>query len=160
MTLFGDYAHLLKTSCLTSFGSLTTGTPRWSPDGRTIAFDSDGGQSWQIYTISSEGGKPRRFTDGKGYYHVPSWSRDGNWLYFAELRGSESQLWKMPANGGLKVQVTTKGGYVAFESVDGKFLYYLKERSGPLWKMPVGGGEESQVIQLVIQKAFEVAKNG
>jgi Tol biopolymer transport system component len=145
---------------LTSFGSLTTGTPRWSPDNQTIAFDSNGEGSWQIYTISAEGGKPRRMTDGRGYYHVPSWSRDGKWLYFAELSGTESQVWKMPANGGTKVQVTKKGGLVAFESADGKSLYYLKERNGSLWKMPLDGGVETQVLDLVIQKAFEVAQNG
>jgi Tol biopolymer transport system component len=81
---------------LTSFGSLTTGTPRWSKDGQTIAFDSNREGSWQVYTISADGGKPRRMT---GYYNVPSWSRDGKWLYFSELRGSENQIWKMPANG-------------------------------------------------------------
>jgi Tol biopolymer transport system component len=145
---------------LTSFGSLTTGTPRWSPDNQTIAFDSNGEGSWQIYTISAEGGKPRRMTDGRGYYHVPSWSRDGKWLYFAELSGTESQIWKMPANGGTKVQVTKRGGLVAFESVDRKSLYYVKERNGSLWKMPLDGGVETKVLDLVIQKAFEVAQNG
>jgi Tol biopolymer transport system component len=99
-------------------------------------------------------------TDGKGYYHVPSWSRDGKWLYFSELRGSENQIWRMPAEGGDRVQVTRKGGYIAFESTDQKWLYYLKERSGPLWKMPIDGGEETRVLEFVLQKAFEVVEDG
>jgi hypothetical protein len=46
------------------------------------------------------------------------------------------------------VQVTKRGGHVAFESVDGKTLYYAKGSFVPgLWKVPVGGGEETQVLE-------------
>jgi len=56
-------------------------------------------------------------------------------------------VWKAPAEGGEAVQVTKKGGFAALESLDGKFIYYAKNRDapGPLWRMPVEGGKESPV---------------
>ena len=57
---------------------------------------------------------------------VASWSRDGKWIYFASNRSGEDQVWKMPADGGEAVRVTRKGGFVAFESPDGQWVYYTK----------------------------------
>ena len=45
------------------------------------------------------------------------------------------------------MQVTRHGGYAAFESPDGKFLYYAKGLTVPgLWCIPTDGGEEIEVI--------------
>jgi Tol biopolymer transport system component len=57
--------------------------PRWSPDGRRIAFAATlPGQRWQIYVISAEGGRPEQMTDGKGDYGDVGWSPDGDSLLF------------------------------------------------------------------------------
>ena len=43
--------------------------------------------------------------------------------------------------------MTRHGGWEAFESVDGQWLYYTKDhRFRGVWRVPVGGGEESQVL--------------
>ena len=53
----------------------------------------------------------------------------------------------MPVEGGRAWQMTKKGGFAAFESPDGKAVYYAKgkEASG-IWEVPVGGGEEASVL--------------
>ena len=131
---------------LTHFNSIT-GTPRWSPDGRQIAFDSDAAGNGDIYIIASDGGLPRRFTKEPTGGAVPSWSRDGHWIYFASNRTGASEVWKMPSAGGPAVQVTHHGGFAAFESADGAFLYYAKGLTVPgLWRIPTSGGEEVEVI--------------
>ena len=58
----------------------------------------------------------------------------------------------MSVGGGEPIQVTQDGGIVAFESTDGKFVYYTKGRfaRASLWKVPVGGGEETQVLESVL----------
>ena len=59
------------------------GSPRWSPDGRWIAYDAqaeDG--NWDIYVIEAAGGQPRRLTTHPAFEHFASWSRDGQWIYF------------------------------------------------------------------------------
>jgi Tol biopolymer transport system component len=78
---------------------------------------------------------------------VPSWSLDGKWVYFASNRSGAWQVWKAPAPGGKAVQVTTRGGFAAFESPDAKYLYYAKGRSAPgLWRKPLDGGTEEPVF--------------
>jgi Tol biopolymer transport system component len=95
---------------------------------------------------------------------APSWSRDGKWVYFASTRTGRYQVWKVSAGGGVPIQVTQNGGGAAFESPDGKFIYFMKgdvgEVSTGLWKMPVRGGEESQVLSSVIERAFSLVNDG
>jgi Tol biopolymer transport system component/DNA-binding winged helix-turn-helix (wHTH) protein len=131
---------------LTHFKS-PTGTPRWSPDGQQIAFDSATGGNVDIFVIDSQGGSPRRLTNEPSHGVVPSWSRDGRWIYFSSNRTGSGQIWKMPSAGGPAVQVTHQGGFAAFESPDGRFLYYAKGLGvSGLWRIPTNGGEEIEVL--------------
>ena len=133
---------------LTHFSGPAAGSPRWSPDGRQIAFDCGASGNGDIYVIGAEGGEPRRLTTAASNEFVPSWSHDGRWIYFVSDRTGTWQVWKMPANGGKAVQVTKRGGFAAFESYDGKTLYYTKGQFRvALWKVPVAGGEETPVIE-------------
>jgi Tol biopolymer transport system component/predicted Ser/Thr protein kinase len=146
---------------LFSRASAVCGTPRWSPDGQRIAFDSDAEGNFDIYIIRSGGGKAVRLTTDSTDDLIPSWSRDGNWVYFGSERSGRSEVWKAPAGGGEAIQVTRNGGYVAFESPDGKFVYYTKdEDSSALWKMPLTGGEESQVLPSVDWRNFSLINEG
>src|SRR5262245_1849997 len=109
---------------LTGLGRPLTGTPRWSPDGEYIAFDARLEEQSDIYVITAGGGQPQRVTKETASDEVPSWSRDGKWIYFASNRSGAYQVWKTPAEGGESVQVTKAGGFAAFESPDGKDVYY------------------------------------
>ncbi len=129
---------------LTSFDR-TTGTPRWSPDGRHIAFDARIETHSDIYVTGAEGGSPRRITTETSDETIASWSRDGRWIYFASNRTGDHQVWKVPAEGGEAVQVTKQGAFAAFESPDGKFVYYTKHQPG-IWRVAVEGGEEAPVL--------------
>jgi Tol biopolymer transport system component/serine/threonine protein kinase len=145
---------------LTNFAAYSS-SPYWSPDGRLIAFDSNEAGQPEVYVVSANGGKPTRLTHGPAASAIPRWSRDGKWIYFRSFLSGAQQIWKIPSGGGDPAQVTRKGGFVAMESPDGKFLYYTKtdEVSG-LWKMPVAGGEEARVLEAVTARAFAVVKDG
>ena len=128
---------------VTSFGGPSVGTPRWSPDGRRIVFDGQGG----IHVIDVDGGPSRRVASEHSDGVVPSWSRDGQSIYFASPRTGRSEVWKVPAAGGKAVQITKRGGFAAFESQDGKTLYYAKGMNiAGLWSVGVNGGEETPVL--------------
>ncbi|HJQ25852.1 MAG TPA: hypothetical protein VKA60_18175 [Blastocatellia bacterium] len=124
-----------------------SGTPRWSPDSRSIAFDSRPGGNADIYVIQATGGTPRRLTSEDAADVVPSWSRDGQWVYFASNRSGAWQVWKVPAEGGAATQVTQQGGYCPLPSPDGKFIYYTREADadGPLWRIALENGTEEMV---------------
>src|SRR6267143_4233310 len=146
---------------LTSLGAPHSGTPRWSPDGQQIAFDSRKEGHSDIYVINAEGGSPRRLTTEPFENNVPSWSRDGRWIYFSSDRTGTMQLWKIPVQGGQAVQVTKEGGFAAYESPNGKFLYYIKAFAGPIWRMPVEGGEETRILDQNIRWSYwSVLENG
>jgi Tol biopolymer transport system component/serine/threonine protein kinase len=134
---------------LTKFEGPVGGSPRWSPDGRWIAMDSRASGNPEIYLMAADGGVPRRLTNTSYNDVIPSWSHDGRWIYFASDRSGRYEVWKLPRDGGEAIQVTRAGGYVAFETPDGKYLYYTKSSSHgpqPLFRAPAGGGEEVQVL--------------
>jgi Tol biopolymer transport system component len=133
---------------LTHIGS-SSGSPRWSPDGSQIAFDSRPYGNPDIFVIRADGGMPRRLTTNPAEDVVPSWSYDRKWIYFASNRTGQFQIWKVPARtgeslGAPAVQVTRHGGYNAFESPDGKYLYFAKGPAKPgLWRLGLNGGNDS-----------------
>ncbi|HUI53986.1 MAG TPA: hypothetical protein VLY04_03380, partial [Bryobacteraceae bacterium] len=64
---------------------------------------------------------------------------------------------RVPFAGGAPEQVTTRGGYIACESADGKTLFYTKGffvgttsvASGPLFARRLSGSEEREVLPYV-----------
>lgn len=57
--------------------------PRWSPDGKTIAFISSREGAPQIYLIAVGGGEARKLTNISTGATGPVWSKDGKWLLFS-----------------------------------------------------------------------------
>jgi Tol biopolymer transport system component/DNA-binding winged helix-turn-helix (wHTH) protein len=134
-------------SQLTFFRKGVAGTAQWSPDGSQIAFDYRATGMSDVYVINMNGGVPRRVTTEDADDSVPSWSRDGKSLYFASNRSGTLEVWKTPVEGGQAVQLTKHGGFTAFESSDGRYIYFNKNAGCPgVWKMPVDGGDETLVL--------------
>jgi len=66
-------------------------TPRWSPDGRRLAFVSDReDEARQIYVIAVDGGEARRITRLQQGAAEPAWSPDGRRIAFVG-RASEAE---------------------------------------------------------------------
>jgi dipeptidyl aminopeptidase/acylaminoacyl peptidase len=78
-------------------------TPRWSPDGRLLAFvrtpasQSSGGdnasktQPSQIYLLAMDGGEARAVTDVQRGAGNPTWSPDGKTIAFSASTGRKQQ---------------------------------------------------------------------
>ncbi len=60
----------------------TESHPRWSPDGKTLAFISDREEFQQIYLMPADGGEAIRLTEGKRSIDKFEWSPDGKKIAF------------------------------------------------------------------------------
>ena len=145
---------------LTSLES-SAGTPRWFPDGRRIVFDSQKEGQAEIYVIDTDTRVPRRLTSDPSDDATPSVSHDGKWIYFSSRRTGRWEVWRLPAEGGEALQVTHEGGFIPFESPDGKEVYYQEiQGDSDVWKVPAAGGEETRVLGPAGAFQFAVVAGG
>ncbi len=91
---------------LTNGGSDTA--PRWSPDGRTIAFLSKRSGENQLWLIPVGGGEAQRLTYTKGAVGTPVWSPNGRAIAFAAKVGPDG-LGRAEANDGADAGASAAG---------------------------------------------------
>jgi hypothetical protein len=97
---------------------------------------------------------------------LPSWSHDGRWIYCGSSRTGRFEIWRCPSQGGTAEQceqVSTSGGWAAFEATDGRTVYYSDLFSntpfgGGLHAKPLDGGPERLLVQGV--RDFAVVDRG
>ncbi|HEX9635920.1 MAG TPA: winged helix-turn-helix domain-containing protein [Acidobacteriota bacterium] len=134
---------------LTSFGGGQLGAPSWSPDGQKLVFSARPQGEADLYVLDVAGGAARRLTRDPGDEVAASWSQDGRSVLFASRRSESWQIWRMPAVGGAAVQVTRRGGYLAAESPDGRWLYVGGPEAAGIRRLPVEGGPEIAVSEAI-----------
>ncbi len=134
---------------LTSFGGPLTGTPRWSADGKRVLFDSRARGKSDLYVADTARRSPHRLSVSVADNSMGAWSQDGRWIYFVSISSGSHQIWKVSSEGGTAVQVTRSGGWNAFESADGRLLYYAKQFvDTEIWRVPTAGGEEAPLPRM------------
>lgn len=102
-------------------------SPRWSPDGETLAFISTRSGKPQIWTISHSGGEARRLTRAPHGVGEFEWSTDGSWIAFtAQVESERDKV--------LRAEARSKAGKDADEEAD--------TRAGSESKQPGDAGEE------------------
>ena len=81
--------------------------PTWSPDGHTIAFDSQRlAVGYDIYVMTAEGKKLERLTNGEGNNMSPVYSPDGRKIAFRSSRGGDNNIYLMDTHGRNAVKLT------------------------------------------------------
>jgi dipeptidyl aminopeptidase/acylaminoacyl peptidase len=73
-------------------GPNTDNSPRWSPDGATLAFVSDRSGKRQIWTMPAHGGEARQLTFLKNGASTAVWSPDGQWIAFTSGLKPDEEL--------------------------------------------------------------------
>src|SRR5438093_8840126 len=97
--------------------------PRWSPDGRWIAFRGTVDGNTDVYVVGSGGGAPKRLTDHPASDMDPEWSCDGKYVEFHSGRDPTVRRWRMPATGGQAEKRKTETNWAA-DSPDCQAVFY------------------------------------
>jgi len=72
----------------------------WSPDGKYLAYVGPVGGGFDIWTIGSTGGEPKRITSTLRFKRQPRWSADGKWIAFTTIQDNgNSDLRAVTADG-------------------------------------------------------------
>lgn len=82
--------------------------PLYSPDGGTLAFNSNRHGGLDIFLMELGSGDVRRLTHDSGSEQLTGWSRDGEWIYFtssAQDVNGMSDVYRVRASGGTPMPV-------------------------------------------------------
>jgi serine/threonine protein kinase/Tol biopolymer transport system component len=134
--------------------SFFEGHPRFSPDGRRIAFASTrSGDRMEIWLAAADGSGTAQLTRGPGQgQNSPCWSPDGRRIAF-DSRGEDghSDIWTIDVEGGAPLRLTQDPGdeSVPSWSRDGRWVYFYSEHDsgGQIWRVPAMGGAEERVTR-------------
>ena len=128
----------------------------WSPDGKTISFSAQQGDSFDAYTIPVTGGSATRLAAKSD---VAEFAPDGQWIYFQSDRTGHMQLWRMHTDGSAQEQLLTSdtSDWFPHISPDGKMIAFLAYKPGTQ-DHPANQDVEIRVLSVADRKVRTLAK--
>src|SRR5262245_9941157 len=134
---------------LTSFQG-QAGNPRFSPDGKWIAFSGEYAGNADVYVVSADGGEPKRLTWHPGPDNVQGWTPDGKAIVFASGRATQApaaapRFWTVPVAGGAEEPMSLPRAYQGRISPDGAKVAYRLNNSWDEERRNYRGGQNRPV---------------
>jgi len=130
----------------------------WSPDGKTIAFNSDRTGDMNIWLRSMETGKSTQLTRGRGGDYQANWSPDGKTIAFFSSRAGTADIWTANVESRELRQLTTNGAVNVnpFFSLDGKLIAFNSDQTGrpEVWVMNADGSKPRQLTDTGVMGHF------
>ncbi len=109
----------------------TCALPKYSPDGRWVAYFRVVEGQRDVWVVPASGGTPVNFTGRGGINVAPSWSPDGRQIAFVSVRDGREQVWVAPFAAGRRTgemrRVTDEKGITGPPcwSPDGREIAYV-----------------------------------
>ncbi|MCK6475838.1 MAG: PDZ domain-containing protein [Phycisphaerales bacterium] len=117
--------------------------PRFSPDGKTLAFGGNYDGSRDLYTIPVTGGVPARVTHHPAGETLCDWTADGKLTFLSSGMAGlsrQSQIFTVPAAGGMPTKLPVPYAGFGAVSPDGQWLCYAPHSTdNRTWKRYRGG---------------------
>ncbi len=119
-------------------------SPKFSPDGRWIAFTGQYDGNNDVYVMPAAGGEPVRLTFHPAWDRVIDWQPDGQSIRFQSPRqshtGRDLQLYTVPRTGGLPERMIMPTAGLSSYAPDGTRLAYTPTSTETrTWKRYKGG---------------------
>src|SRR5579884_2632367 len=135
--------------------------PRFSPDGKSIAFSGEYAGNIDVYVVPAEGGDPKRLTWHPDADFVRGWTPDGKRVVFASGRASAPnptpKLWTISVDGGLPAVMPMGLANRGMYSPDGaRFAYQSVTFNDLEWRNYRGG--QAQPIRILTLAGLDMAK--
>ncbi|HMK09809.1 MAG TPA: hypothetical protein VK449_12340, partial [Anaerolineales bacterium] len=124
----GDPAPLALTA-----GDFDDREPALSPDGKSVAFASNRGGSWDLYLLDLATGDVRPITRTPAFEGKPTWSPDGVWLAYESYGGDDLDIWVLRVDGSeAPIQLTDAPSMDASPTWDpgGRRVAFISDRDG------------------------------
>jgi Tol biopolymer transport system component/DNA-binding winged helix-turn-helix (wHTH) protein len=133
---------------------------KYSPDGRSIAYQSGRSGYQNIWVCNADGSNPVQLTALRNAWAgSPRWSPDGRKIAFDSNLSGNWHIYVIGAQGGQPVQLTKTNtqDFRPSWSHDGKWIYFCSPRTGrpQVWKVPSTGGTTVPVTKNGGGVAFE-----
>jgi Tol biopolymer transport system component len=136
------------------------GFPRYSPDGRRIAFTIASGGSSDVWIYDIAAGTTTRLTSGGSANERPEWTPDGKRVLFRTDRANLSSIWWQPVDGSdaAKPLVLSKSAptYEAVITPDGAAVVYQTDTSSSDLEYRMLAGDTTRK-PVVATRAYEEA---
>ncbi|MBU0510469.1 MAG: hypothetical protein KJ638_02055, partial [Chloroflexi bacterium] len=157
--LIEDAGAVLPLTRLTS-GSWDDITPALNPNGGYLAFASDRGGQWDIYTLNLASGETTRLTHTPDYDAAPTWSSDGLWLAYETYIDDSLEIVIRPLDGEQDpIQLTSHlaADYAPAWSPLGRQIAFVSTRGGrsQVWLAHLDESGENRFVAL--SQHFEAA---
>lgn len=114
--------------------------PRFSPDGKTLAFVRTTDHVSEIYLVPVAGGTPQRLTFDNLDIAGLAWTPDGKHIVYASNRTGMYSLWRMSISGGAPELLVASGESMlnpALVARDGLLAYEQWSNEMNIYRMPV-----------------------
>jgi Tol biopolymer transport system component len=136
---------------ITFLGNAGASVPRWSWDGKLIAFESRPDGNADIFAVDVQSGNIERITRQDSTETRASFARDNRHVYFGSAsEGRAFDLFRAPLSGGRPERVTNSGGLFGVESPDRKWIYYTTpDPKSEVRRVPLSGGNPEVVARNV-----------
>ena len=138
-------------------------SPKFSPDGKWIAFASNRYGNNDVFIVPSVGGTAKRLTFHPGGDDVVGWTRDSTKVLIRAARNmgafpNVATLWEVPLDGGPEVPLPVDWGAYGSYSPDGRSLafnrhpsswtrqHYRSSASADLWTVNLAAKTFNQLL--------------
>jgi Tol biopolymer transport system component len=125
--------------------------PKFSPDGKRIAYHAIRGGNTDVYVINANGTNERRVTYHPGQDSSPTWSPDGTRLAFHTDRNGSYDVFSINVDGTGEAPVVVAdsvGEWLPSWSPDGTRIAFSATTAGGDWEIWVANTDGSGLTQL------------